>query len=70
MNWVEFIKNYEICEETCEIKSKARSYIHGTSLRKIPDRILKVQKNGFVKCGLHSVKPTKIYQEVFGREYD
>ena len=69
MNWVEFTKNYEICEETAEIKSKARSFIVGTSVRNIDEKILKPQ-NGFFKANHKSYNVEKLYKEVFGREYE
>lgn len=68
-NWIEFVKNYSICEETCEIKSHARKHTFGLSVRNVKEKILKVTSSGFVTCGGRHYKPSKVYEEVFNRKW-
>ena len=67
--WVEFLPNYSICKETCEAKSHARTYYANTFKRNVPEKVLKVNKQGYVKCGLHMVSVKKKYIEACGEEY-
>jgi len=69
-NWVKFNDYYSICKNTCMIKSHARKHLFGLSVRRVPERILAVGSNGYVKIHGKSVKPSNVYKDTFGIEWE
>jgi len=52
------------------IKSHARKHLFGLSVRRVPERILAVGSNGYVKIHGKSVKPSNVYKDTFGIEWE
>jgi hypothetical protein len=67
--WKAFITGYEICKETCEMRSLPSSHIFGTNVTKRDGKILTVQKGGNIIIKQKSYRPEVVYKETYGVEF-